>query len=262
MPRWALKLEYDGSAYVGWQHQANGLSIQQVLEAAAEQLEGAPTPCTAAGRTDSGVHAAGQVVHLDLNRGLPPHRLLTALNYHLKPHPIVVLQAALVPDDFNARFSATGRAYCYRILNRPARPALDMRRVWHIPRPLDADAMHEAAQLLLGKHDFSSFRAAACQANSPLRTLDRLDVRRAGDEIHIIAEARSFLHHQVRNMTGTLKKIGDGTWPPGRMAQILAAQDRSAAGQTAPPDGLCLTGVRYASDPFALCARIFVPAEE
>jgi tRNA pseudouridine38-40 synthase len=251
MPRWALKLEYDGSAYVGWQHQASGLSIQEVLEAAVARLEGAPTQCIAAGRTDSGVHAAGQVVHLDLTRALPPHRLLTALNYHLKPHPIAVLRAATVPDDFNARFSALGRAYCYRILNRPARPALDAHRVWHVPRPLDAEAMHRAAQNLLGKHDFSSFRAAACQANSPLRTLDRLDVRQTGEEIEIIAEARSFLHHQVRNIAGTLKKIGDGTWPPERMAQILAARDRSAAGQTAPPDGLCLTAVRYDLDPFA-----------
>jgi tRNA pseudouridine38-40 synthase len=190
-------------------------------------------------------------VHFDLSREIAPHRLLTALNYHLKPHPIAVLHAARVPDAFNARFSATGRAYAYRILNRPARPALAMHRVWHVPRPLDADAMHQAAQMLLGKHDFSSFRAAACQANSPLRTLDRLDVRRRGDEIELIAEARSFLHHQVRNMTGTLKKIGEGTWPPERMAHILAARDRGAAGQTAPPGGLCLTRVLYPVDPFS-----------
>jgi tRNA pseudouridine38-40 synthase len=251
MPRWALKLEYDGSAYVGWQHQETGPSIQSVLENAAAKLAGAAVPCTAAGRTDSGVHATGQVVHLDLARDLPPPRLLAALNFHLKPHPIVVVRAARVADDFNARFSATGRAYCYRILNRPARPALDLGRVWHVPRPLDAAAMHRAAQMLLGKHDFSSFRAAACQANSPLRTLGRLDVRRHGDTIEIVAEARSFLHHQVRNMVGTLRKIGDGTWPPERLAQILAARDRAAAGETAPAAGLCLTGVTYPADPFA-----------
>jgi tRNA pseudouridine38-40 synthase len=250
MPRWALKLEYDGTPYVGWQQQITGPSIQSVLEAAISRLEGAPVTCIAAGRTDSGVHAAGQVVHADLARDMPAARLLAAVNYHLKPHPIVVIAAARVPDDFNARFSAIGRAYCYRILNRPARPGLLLNRVWHIRQSLDASAMHESARHLLGRHDFSSFRAAACQANSPLRTLDRLDVRRSGEIIEISAEARSFLHHQVRNMVGTLKGIGEGRYAPAHMAEVLAARDRSAAGQTAPAEGLCLTTVKYVEDPF------------
>jgi tRNA pseudouridine38-40 synthase len=168
-----------------------------------------------------------------------------ALNYHMKPHPVVVLQATPAPDEWNARFSATGRAYRYRILNRRARPALLAGRVWHVPTELDPAAMHAAAQTLLGRHDFTSFRAAACQAKSPLRTLDRLDVRRDGPNIEIIAEARSFLHHQVRNMVGTLKLVGDGSWPIERVTAALAARDRSAGGPTAPADGLCLTGVRY-----------------
>jgi tRNA pseudouridine38-40 synthase len=252
MPRWAFELEYDGTPYVGWQQQINGPSIQSVLEEAIARLEGAPVSCIAAGRTDSGVHASAQVVHADLTRDLPPARLRAAINYHLKPHPIAVLRAAPVPDTFNARFSAIGRAYRYRILNRPARPALLANRVWHIPRPLDNDAMHEGAQLLLGRHDFSAFRAAACQASSPLRTLDRLDVQRTGDLIEIFAEARSFLHHQVRNMVGTLKTIGDGSCPPDHMGHVLAARNRAAAGQTAPAEGLCLVGVSYPQDPFAV----------
>jgi len=250
MPRWAFELEYDGTPYVGWQRQINGPSIQSVLEDAIARLEDTPIACTAAGRTDSGVHAAAQVVHVDLTRNLPPDRLRDAINYHLKPNPIAIIRAAPVPDDFNARFSAIGRAYRYRILNRPARPALLTDRVWHISRPLDAPAMHAAGQFLLGRHDFSSFRAAACQANSPLRTLDRLDICRTGDMIEIVAEARSFLHHQVRNMVGTLKSVGDGSWPPERLAQVLAARSRAASGQTAPACGLCLTGVRYPIDPF------------
>jgi tRNA pseudouridine38-40 synthase len=250
MARWALKVEYDGTNYVGWQQQADGPSIQSVLQDALARLEGAAVACIAAGRTDSGVHAEAQVVHADLARMLPPRRLLTALNYHLKPHPIVVVAACRVAEDFNARFSAIGRAYRYRILNRAARPGLLANRVWHVPRPLDAAAMHAGAQHLLGRHDFSSFRAAACQASSPLRTLDRLDVRRHGEMIEIFAEARSFLHHQVRNMVGTLKRVGEGRWAPAHMADVLAARDRSAAGQTAPAAGLCLTSVMYPQDPF------------
>jgi tRNA pseudouridine38-40 synthase len=250
MARWALKLEYDGTPYVGWQQQITGPSIQSVLEAAVARLEGVAVACVAAGRTDSGVHAEAQVVHADLAREMAPSQLRAALNYHLKPHPIVVVAAAPVADDFNARFCATGRAYRYRILNRPARPGLHANRVWHIPRPLDEAAMHKGAQHLLGRHDFSSFRAAGCQASSPLRTLDRLDVRRCGDVIEIVAEARSFLHHQVRNMVGTLKNVGDGRWAPNHMAAVLAARERGAAGQTAPAAGLCLTNVRYPQDPF------------
>jgi tRNA pseudouridine38-40 synthase len=250
MARWALLLEYDGTRFVGWQYQITGPSIQSVLEEAVSRLAGAKTACTAAGRTDSGVHASGQVVHLDLAREMTPAKMVAALNYHLKPHPVSVVRAAQVGENFNARFSAIGRAYCYRIFNRPARPALLARQVWHVPRPLDDAAMHEGAQKLLGRHDFTSFRASSCQASSPLRTLDRLDVRRDGEMIEITAEARSFLHHQVRNMVGSLKLVGEGRWVSDDMARALAACDRGAAGPTAPPDGLCLTGVRYATDPF------------
>jgi len=246
MTRWALLLEYDGLPFVGWQRQGSGPSVQQVLETAASKLShGAPVPSIIAGRTDAGVHASGQVAQLDLPDAIPGPKVRDALNYHMKPHPVVVLDVAPAPDGWNARFSAIGRSYRYRILNRRARPALLASRVWHVPAALDTEAMRRAAQSLLGRHDFTSFRAAACQANSPLRTLDRLEVRRDGEMIEIMAEARSFLHHQVRNMVGTLKLVGDGSWPVERVAAALAARDRSAAGPTAPPDGLCLTAVRY-----------------
>ena len=212
---------------------------------------GAPVATTVAGRTDAGVHAEAQVAQLALDCRLGADRLREALNFHMKPHPVAVLRAAPAPEGWNARFSAVGRAYRYRILNRRARPALQVGRVWHLPAPLDAEAMHEAAQLLLGRHDFSSFRAAACQAKSPLRTLDRLDVRRDGDGIEVVAEARSFLHHQVRNMVGTLKLVGIGQWTEARVATALASRDRAAAGPTAPPEGLCLTQVRYGVDLWA-----------
>ncbi|HTW72916.1 MAG TPA: tRNA pseudouridine(38-40) synthase TruA [Acetobacteraceae bacterium] len=251
MTAWAVLLEYDGAPFVGWQRQQNGLSVQEVLENAAARLSGRTAVSSiVAGRTDAGVHAEAQVAQLTLATPLSPDRLCEALNYHMKPHPVAVLRIAPAPDGWNARFSAAGRAYRYRILNRRARPALLAGRVWHVPAPLDAAAMHEAAQLLLGQHDFTSFRAAGCQAKSPLRTLDRLDVRRNGELIEIVAEARSFLHHQVRNMVGTLKLVGDGHWPPAKVATALAARNRSAAGPTAPPEGLYLTGVRYIVDPF------------
>ena len=244
-------LEYDGTSFVGWQRQDNGLSVQQVLEGAAAHLTaGAAVSSVVAGRTDAGVHAEAQVVQLAIASALPANRLREALNYHMKPHPVAVLRAALAPEGWNARFSAIGRAYRYRILNRRARPALLAGRVWHVHQPLDAEAMHAAAQVLLGRHDFTSFRAAACQAKSPLRTLDRLDVTRDGDMIEVVAEARSFLHHQVRNMVGTLRLVGDGHWSAERVAAALAVCDRSAAGPTAPPEGLFLTGVRYLVDPF------------
>jgi tRNA pseudouridine38-40 synthase len=252
MTRWALLIEYDGTSFVGWQRQATGLSVQEVLETAASRLvHGEPVASIVAGRTDAGVHAEGQVAQLDLPDTLPAQKVRDALNFHMKPHPVVVLQAAPAPDGWNARFSAVGRAYCYRILNRRVRPALLAGRVWHVAADLDAAAMHQAAQSLLGRHDFTSFRAAACQAKSPLRTLDRLDVRRDGELIEIIAEARSFLHHQVRNMVGTLKLVGEGRWQMERVAAALAARDRATAGPTAPAEGLCLTGVRY---PMALFA--------
>ncbi len=249
---WALLLEYDGGPFVGWQRQVNGLSVQEVLETAAARLNGGrPCPSVVAGRTDGGVHAAGQVAQLALPARLDALRVREALNFHLKPHPVVVLDAAPAPEGWNARFSATGRAYRYRILNRPARPALARGRVWHVPRPLDAGAMHEAARELLGRHDFTSFRAASCQASGPVRTLDRLDVRREGALIDIVAGARSFLHHQVRNIVGTLKLVGDGSWPPDRVGAALRARDRAAAGPTAPPEGLCLRAVRYPSSLFS-----------
>lgn len=253
MPGFALRLEYDGMPFVGWQRQEVGLSVQEVLEAAATRLNhGAPVASTAAGRTDAGVHAAGQVVGIALATNFAPERLRAALNHHLKPHPVAVLAAAPAPPGWSARFSAIGRAYRYTILNRPARPALAAGRVWHVPHRLDAAAMHTAAQTLLGRHDFTSFRASACQAKTPLRTLDRLDVTREGEEITIIAEARSFLHHQVRNMVGSLKWVGEGRWDIAAIARALAARNRARAGPTAPAAGLCLTAVRYPDglDPF------------
>ena len=252
MPVWALHLEYDGGPFVGWQRQTTGLAVQEVLETAASRLNrGAPVASAVAGRTDAGVHASFQVAQIALDLPITAERLRDALNYHMKPHPVVVLRAAPAPEGWNARFSAIRRRYRYRILNRRARPALLAGRVWHVVGPLDAEAMQRAAQTLLGRHDFTTFRAAACQANSPLRTLDRLDVTRSGELIEIEAEARSFLHHQVRNMVGTLKLVGDGHWPEQRVAAALAAQDRAAGGPTAPADGLCLTGVGYTVDPFA-----------
>jgi tRNA pseudouridine38-40 synthase len=254
LTRWALRLEYDGSGFIGWQRQAQGVSVQAVLEEAASRLVGGlPVPSIVAGRTDAGVHAEGQVAQIDLpeRAGLDGFRLREALNFHMKPHAVVVLQAVPVPPDWNARFSAKRRRYRYRILNRPARPALAAGQVWHVKKRLDADGMAAAARLLLGRHDFSSFRAASCQAKSPLRTLDRLDVSSPAPDLLVVeAEARSFLHHQVRNMVGTLKLVGDGSWPVERVAAALAARDRSAAGPTAPPDGLCLLGADYEPDPF------------
>jgi len=251
MTRWALLLEYNGTQFVGWQRQINGLSVQAVLEQAASHLNaGQPVTSIVAGRTDAGVHAVGQVAHIDLPNGHHAKAIRDALNYHMKPHPVVVLKAAPVPGDWNARFSANRRAYRFRILNRRSRPALLVRQVWHVPHPLDAAAMHEAAQCLLGRHDFTSFRAASCQANSPVRTLDRLDVTRSDDLVEVVAEARSFLHHQVRNVVGTLKLVGEGKWPIERVATALEAKDRAAAGPTAPPDGLTLIGVGYPENPF------------
>ncbi len=251
MPRWALKLEYDGSPFVGWQRQASGLSVQEVLETAVARLTGgAPVTTVVAGRTDAGVHAAGQVVELAIDRVIGGDRLRDALNYHMKPHPVVVLQATPAQEGWSARFSANRRSYRYLILNRRARPALLAGRVWHVPAPLDPAAMQSAARALLGRHDFTSFRAASCQAKSALRTLDRLDVTRRGDLIEVMAEARSFLHHQVRNMVGTLKLVGDGSWPTERIAAALAARDRTAAGPTAPAEGLYLKEVGYPESPF------------
>ena len=251
MRPWALLMEYDGTGLAGWQIQAGPVTVQGLLEAAASRLNGGMhTPSAVAGRTDAGVHAAGQVAMLALPERHRADQVRDALNFHLRPHPVVVLRAVVAPPGWNPRFSAVGRAYRYRILNRRARPGLEAGRVWHVERDLDHGAMHAAAQMLLGRHDFTSFRAASCQANSPWRTLDRLDVVRDGDAVVVEAAARSFLHHQVRNLVGTLKLVGEGRWAPGHVAEVLAARDRSAAGPTAPPEGLVLTGVRYNPDPF------------
>ncbi len=245
MPRYRLLIEYDGGPFVGWQAQANGPSVQAALEEAVFRFSGERVRVQGAGRTDAGVHAEGQCAHLDLDRDWPAATLRDAANHHLGRQPVAVLAAEIAPADFHARFSARGRAYRYRILNRRAPPALERGRVWHVGAPLDADAMGRAAARLLGRHDFSSFRAAECQANSPLRTLDRLDVRREGDEILLLAEARSFLHHQMRIIAGTLREVGVGRMTPDDVAAALAARRRSAAGPTAPPQALCLTRVWY-----------------
>jgi tRNA pseudouridine38-40 synthase len=245
MPRFKLLIEYHGTPFVGWQRQDNGISVQGALETALFRFCGLETTVTAAGRTDAGVHATGQVIHFDLDRDVSAERVQGALNYHLKPHPIAVRAVEIVPDDFHARFSALGRSYLYRIVNRRAPVAIERERVWWVSVPLEVETMQAAARHLLGRHDFTSFRAAACQAQSPDKTLDVLQVTRTDEEIRIVAEARSFLHHQVRNMVGTLKLVGEGKWHPDRVKAALEARDRAAAGPTAPPDGLYLTGVVY-----------------
>lgn len=245
MPRYKLCVEYDGAPFVGWQRQENGLSVQAVLERAVERLCGVATAIHAAGRTDSGVHATGQVAHVDLPRDYGADTVRDALNYHLKPHPVAVVTAEAVNDDFHARFSAIGRAYLYRIVTRRAPLAIDRDRAWRVPVPLDVGAMAAGAARLIGHHDFTSFRAKECQAKSPMKTLDVLDVRRQGELVLIVAEARSFLHHQVRNMVGTLKLVGEGKWSPDDVTRALDARDRAKGGPTAPAAGLCLTGVVY-----------------
>jgi tRNA pseudouridine38-40 synthase len=245
MTRWKLTLEYDGGPFVGWQRQENGLSVQQVLEEAAAKLAGAPTHITAAGRTDAGVHALGQVVHLDVTKARSAKDMRDGLNFHLKPHPVSVIDAQEVADDFHARTSARERRYIYRILNRRSPPAIDAGRVWFVPYALDTAAMQRAAQFLVGQHDFTSFRASECQAKSPIKTLDELAVTQRGEEIEVLARARSFLHHQVRNMVGTLALVGAGKWNPLQVRQALEARDRAAAGPTAPPEGLYFLEVRY-----------------
>lgn len=245
MLRYKLEIEYDGGGFVGWQRQQDGLGIQELMEDAIHGFCGESVTVHCAGRTDAGVHALGQVAHVDLDREWEPGRVRDALNAHLRPHPVSVLAAEMVDVEFHARFSARERAYEYRILNRRARPALERGHVWWVPRTLDADAMALAARELLGRHDFTSFRAVACQAKSPEKTLDQLDVVRRGEMIVISARARSFLHHQVRNMVGTLALVGEGKWSVGDVAQALAARDRRAGGPTAPADGLYLVRVGY-----------------
>ncbi len=245
MTRYKLILEYDGGGFVGWQWQENGLSVQQVLEEAVTAFCGETVTTHAAGRTDAGVHALGQVVHLDIEKETTADTLRDAVNFHLKPRPVAVLEAEAVTEDFHARFSATERRYLYRIVNRRAPLALERGRAWWVPKPLDAAAMHEAAQVLVGQHDFTSFRASECQAKSPVKTLDALEVTRLASDIEVRARARSFLHHQVRNLVGTLRLVGEGKWTARQVAKALEARDRAAAGPTAPAEGLYLTDVIY-----------------
>jgi tRNA pseudouridine38-40 synthase len=250
MPRYAITVEYDGTPFVGWQVQAHGTSVQGELVAAIARFSGETVFVRGAGRTDSGVHALGQVAHFDLSKVWKPDKIRDALNYHLKPHPAAVVTCVEVPETFDARHSALQRRYLYRILARRARPTLDENRVWWVPQPLDSEAMHAAARDLVGHHDFTTFRASMCQALSPVRTLERLDVMRAGDEVHIWAEARSFLHNQVRSMVGTLKLVGEGHWRVQDVRRVLEARDRTACGTVAPPTGLYLTKVTYPQDVF------------
>lgn len=248
MPRYRLTIEYDGTPFVGWQVQPAGASVQGVLETAILKMTGETVRIRGAGRTDAGVHALGQTVHFDLEKEWPAEKLRDGLNFYLKPKPVAVLESRHVPATFDARFSATARHYLYRILARRGPTALLRNRVWWIPRALDADAMQEAARILVGRHDFTTFRAVQCQAASPLRTLDRLDVVRAGEEICIYASARAFLHSQVRSMVGSLKLVGDGKWTGADLRRALDARDRAACGPVAPPSGLYLTAVDYPPD--------------
>ncbi len=243
--RWKLTIEYDGTPFVGWQRQDNGASVQAAVEQAILKLTGESVTIAAAGRTDAGVHAYGQVAHADIAKAFAADKMRDALNAHLRPHPVAVLSADVVADDFHARFDATARHYLYRIVNRRSPLTLDAGKAWQVQAPLDADAMHVAAQRLVGHHDFTTFRAAECQAKSPVKTLDRLDVSRAGEEISVRASARSFLHHQVRSMVGTLKLVGAGKMTAADVVAALAARDRGECGPVAPPDGLYLVRVDY-----------------
>ncbi len=245
MHRYRLLIEYDGTPFCGWQRQPDQPSVQQALEEAIAAFSGEEVSTQAAGRTDTGVHALGQVAHFDLSKQWDPFRVREALNYHLKRYPVAIIACDAVGMDFEARFSAKGRHYEYRILNRRARPALELNHVWHVPVPLDADLMHEAAQFAIGLHDFTTFRAAECQAKSPVKSLDRLDVRRELDHIIVRASARSFLHHQVRSLTGSLKLVGEGKWQPEDFKAVLDAKDRARCGALARPSGLYLVGVDY-----------------
>lgn len=245
MPRYRITVEYDGTPFVGWQTQAKGQSVQASLQAAIAAFCGEQVSVRGAGRTDSGVHALGQVAHFDLASERDPLRVREALNHLVRPDPIAILDCEIASPDFDARFSATARHYLYRILDRRAPPALDRNRVWWVAAGLDHEAMHEAAQCLVGHHDFTTFRAAACQSASPVKTLARLDVARVGSEVHITASARSFLHNQVRSLVGTLKQVGAGRWSRADVAAALEARQRSACGPVAPPTGLYLVSVDY-----------------
>ncbi len=245
MPRYRIIIEYDGTSFVGWQRQDTGLGVQQILEDAILGFSGEAITVQGAGRTDAGVHAFGQVAHFDLNKDWATDTVRDAINNLVRPHPVSIISAELAEPEFNARFDATQRGYLYRITNRRAPLAIDRELSWWVPVTLDADAMHGAAQLLIGKHDFSTFRATNCQANSAIKTMDELTVTRTGDEIRITSRARSFLYHQVRNIVGTLKQVGEGKWTEDDLITALEAKDRRAGGPTAPAHALYLTDVRY-----------------
>ena len=247
MTRWRLTVEYDGGPFMGWQRQDHGPSVQQVLEDALTRMTGEQATFTAAGRTDAGVHALAMSAHVDVTKTMTPHRLREGLNALVRPQPVSVLEVAEVADDWHARFSCVGRRYRYRILNRRAPPALDAGKVWHVAVPLDLNGMQAGAALLTGKHDFTTFRSAHCQSDSPVKTLDRLDVSRVGEEVHVEAAARSFLHHQVRSMVGCLALVGRGQWAPEDIGRALEARDRTALGLNAPPHGLYFVEALYAN---------------
>lgn len=245
MPRYRITVEYDGGPFVGWQMQDNGPSVQGALTRAIKALSGEDATVFGAGRTDSGVHALGQVAHFDLQKVFDPDSLRDGLNFHMKPDPVAVLKADQADPEFHARFDAVSREYLYRIVNRRAPLTIDRGRAWLVPGALDAEAMHKAAQALVGTHDFTTFRAAQCQAKSPVKSLDMLDVSRLGEEIEIRAKARSFLHHQIRSISGTLQKVGAGSWSANDVRKALEVRDRKACGPVAPPDGLYLVRVGY-----------------
>lgn len=245
MSRFKLTIEYDGGPFQGWQRQDHAETVQGAIEKAAERLNGSPTLVYGSGRTDSGVHAFAQIAHVDFDKALRADQVRDALNFHLGQHPISILAAEAVNDEFHARFDAVERRYLYRVVDRRPRLALDRGRVWRVPVRLDADAMHEAAQVLIGKHDFTTFRDGQCQAKSPIKTMDEINVLRAGHEIHLTFRARSFLHKQVRSFTGSLVEVGLGKWDAEDMQAALEARDRTECGPVAAPDGLYLTQVIY-----------------
>jgi tRNA pseudouridine38-40 synthase len=255
MPRFALKIEYHGAPFAGWQRQSDQPSVQGAIETALARLEPGPHTIAAAGRTDAGVHATGQVAHADLQKDWDPFRLSEALNFHLKPAPVAVLDCARVADDWHARFSAIERRYLFRLVQRRAPMVLEQGVVWRVQNPLDPDAMREGARHLLGHHDFTTFRSSICQSASPVKTLDEITIteveRPDGREFQFRLRARSFLHNQVRSIVGTLERVGAGAWPPERVRQALVACDRAACGPVCPPQGLYLSGVGYEADPFA-----------
>lgn len=246
MTRFRLTVEFDGRPFMGWQRQAHGPSIQAAIEDAILGITGETVVVHAAGRTDAGVHATAMAAHVEIARDMAPFRLMEAINAVIRPHPVAILACETVADDWHARFSCTGRRYRYQIINRRAPLTFDSGLVWRVPAALDAEAMHRAAQRLIGLHDFTTFRSAHCQSASPIKTLDRLDVRRDGDEIRCDVAARSFLHHQVRSMVGCLVMVGEGKWSADDLSAALEAKDRAALGFNAPPDGLYFVGTVYA----------------